>query len=173
MKITLWIALLAFVCQMGNAQVLSDDEKALYSLIMEYRKSKNLPEIPLNEGLTFVAQAHCKDLAENHPDIGECNGHSWSDKGDWTPCCYTSDHAEAECMWNKPKEISSYQHAGYEISSWGSDTLSPIEAFTTWKESKSHNNVMLNKGGWESPWKAIGIGMYQGYATVWFGHFEE
>jgi len=23
---------------------------------------------------------------------------------------------------------------------------------------------------WNTPWKAIGIGMYKNYAVIWFGH---
>jgi hypothetical protein len=49
---------------------------------------------------------------------GDCNMHSWSDKGFnvWNSCCYTSDHAEAECMWDKPREITfgSFTGFGYE-----------------------------------------------------------
>jgi len=31
----------------------------------------------------------------------------------------------------------------------------------------------VNKGIWDTKWEAIGIGMYEGYATVWFGHYPE
>jgi len=164
---------LFFTFQMSYGQQLTGDEKELYNLIMEYRKSKNLSSIPLSSSLTVVAQTHCKDLVDNRPDQGKCNAHSWSNKGKWTPCCYTSDHAQASCMWNKPKELTSYKYAGYEISCVGSNLLSPLKALETWQGSKGHNDVILNKGAWDSAWKAIGIGMYKGYATVWFGHVEE
>jgi len=173
MKHCISLFALFFVFQIGYGQQLTTDEKELYNLIMEYRKSKNLSSVPLSASLTIVAQTHCKDLAENRPDTGKCNSHSWSNKGKWTSCCYTSDHAQASCMWKKPKELTSYEHAGYEISCVGSDPLSPLKAIETWQGSKGHNDVILNKDAWDSPWKAIGIGMYKGYATVWFGHFEE
>jgi hypothetical protein len=32
---------------------------------------------------------------------------------------------------------------------------------------------MMNIGMWKQPWNAIGIGIYKGYALVWFGHEEE
>ena len=155
------------------AQELSADEQQLYELIMDYRKSMNLPSIPLSESLTYVAQTHSLDLVENRPDQGKCNLHSWSEKGKWTACCYTSDHAEASCMWNKPKEISNYVYHGYEISCVGMSTLSPKEALDIWISSPPHYEVIINKGIWNDPWKAIGIGMHEGYATVWFGHYPE
>ncbi|OUT72222.1 MAG: hypothetical protein CBB76_01940 [Crocinitomicaceae bacterium TMED16] len=148
----------------------SSDEQELYELIMDYRASKGLPNIALSPSLTKVAQIHSKDLSENRPDQGKCNGHSWSNEGDWTPCCYTSDHKKASCMWDKPKELTSYQFPGYEISCVGSEPLSPSKALETWKKSKHHNAVIVNKDIWDAPWKAIGVGMFKGYATVWFGH---
>ena len=76
-------------------------------------------------------------------------------------------------MWDKPKELSNYEFPGYEISCVSSDELTPEEALNTWKLSKAHNNVIVNKGIWDTKWEAIGIGMYEGYATVWFGHYPE
>lgn len=152
------------------SQKLSSDEQELFRLIMEYRASKGLPKVALSQSLTLVAQLHSKDLSENRPDQGECNGHSWSNKGEWTACCYTSDHAQASCMWDKPKELTRYKFPGYEISCVGGASLSPSIALDTWKKSKHHNAVIVNRDIWEAPWKAIGIGMYKGYATVWFGH---
>lgn len=152
-------------------QEFTSDEKVLYELIMDYRVSKGLPEIAVSQSLTKVAQLHSQDLSENRPDQGNCNAHSWSNEGDWTACCYTSDHAKASCMWDKPKELTEYQFPGYEISCTGS--ASPSEAFKAWKKSKHHNAVMVNEGMWEAPWRAIGVGMFKGYATVWFGHHPE
>ena len=164
---------LLLVIQFGHSQSLTSDEQKLYELIMAYRKSNNLPSIPLSPSLTIVAQTHSKDLAENRPDKGPCNAHSWSKAGKWTSCCYTSDHAKASCMWDKPKELTDYNHPGYEISSVGSDHLTPQEALKTWKSSKAHNNVLINGDVWDTSWEAIGLGMHGGYATVWFGHYPE
>ena len=162
---------LFFVVSIGFSQDLTKDEQQLYELIMDYRKSVNLPLIPLSKSLTIVAQTHSKDLANYRPDNGLCNAHSWSKNGRWTSCCYTSDHAKASCMWDKPKELTDYNHPGYEISCVGSDQLSPQEALETWKTSNAHNNVIINEDIWDSNWRAIGIGVYEGYATVWFGHY--
>ena len=155
------------------AQELSADEQQLYDFIMDYRKSMNLSSIPISQSLTYVAQTHSRDLAENRPDHDQCNLHSWSKMGKWKSCCYTSDHAKAQCMWDKPKEMTGYVYPGYEISCVGTSTLSPKEALDIWISSQPHHEVIINKGIWIDPWKAIGIGIHEGYATVWFGHYAE
>ncbi len=154
---------------------LSAEEVELYNLVNVYRKQYGLPAIPLSRSLTYVAQQHSKDLTNNNPDRdNRCNLHSWSSKGDWTPCCYTRDHAQAKCMWNKPSEMTNYKGTGYEISAWSSfgskGHITPSSALEIWKKSKPHNEVILNKGIWKRHgWKSIGIGIYKGYANIWFG----
>src|SRR5688572_24147787 len=101
-----------------NGVCLTQEEEKLYKLIMAYRKSKKLPAIPLSAKLTKVAQAHAHDLADHYTFAvdNKCNPHTWSDKGTWTACCYTNDHAQAQCMWDKPKEIAGYASDGFEIA---------------------------------------------------------
>jgi hypothetical protein len=153
------------------AQVLNEEEKELYRIIMAYRDQIGLPKIPLSASLSVVAQTHVKDLAANRPDRNGCNLHSWSSNGSWAPCCYTPDHAQANCMWSKPRELTKYPGNGYEISHWdGSENATAAGALGSWKQSSGHNAVIVNQGIWSShPWKAIGIGIYNGYAVVWFG----
>ena len=162
---------LIFTSIISYSQVLTDEERKLYNIIMQYRKEKGLPDIPLSTSLTYVAQTHVKDLANNKPDIGNCNAHSWSSNGPWTACCYTPDHAQAKFMWSKPRELTKYLGNGYEISYWdGSENATADGALNVWKESPGHNAVIVNQGIWKNnPWKAIGIGIYKGYAVVWFG----
>lgn len=150
---------------------LSADEKKLLELINAYRKKNRLPAVEVSASLSYVAQVHAKDLAENKPDKDPCNMHSWSDKGAWSSCCYTPDHKEAKCMWTKPSELTEYKSNGYEICTMTSGAkLEPQEALNSWKQSKLHNQVILSQGMWKKyPFKAIGIGMYKNYATVWFG----
>ena len=90
-------------------------EEELRDLINQYRNQKGLQAIPVSKNLTYVAKLHVKDLADNHPYNKRCNLHSWSDEGPWSPCCYTEDHEQAACMWNKPQELSNYPGLGYEI----------------------------------------------------------
>jgi uncharacterized protein YkwD len=159
---------------------LSKDEQELYELITQYRKENKLPKIPLSKELTKVARLHAEDLSLNDPTNKRCNAHSWSNKGHWEPCCYTSDHKNAECMWFKPKELSEYSGIGYEIVARYLNTndpsikMKPAEALNTWKKSPGHNNVIINKKGWKNKeWKAIGIGLFRGVAVVWFGEVEK
>ncbi|MBK6527098.1 MAG: hypothetical protein IPG07_17055 [Crocinitomicaceae bacterium] len=118
------------------------EELKLYQLIMEYREQNSLASIPLSKSLTYVAQQHCLDLYLNKPDLGDgCNAHSWSDKGAWSACCYTPDHKQAECIWEKPAEMTSYTGYGYEIACGSSDpqyssfVMTAEYALQSWKKS--------------------------------------
>ncbi len=155
------------------SQSLTDEETKLYNLIMEYRKANGLPSIPISPSLTLVAQTHVKDLQQNHPDSEPCNMHSWSSKGNWTPCCYTPDHAHAQCMWNKPRELTLYKGNGYEIAHWSSYNVTAEDALENWKNSSGHNAVILNQDIWSNTWNAIGIGINKNYAVVWFGNEKD
>lgn len=155
---------------------LSSEEKKLYNLIMEYRKSKNLKPIPFSQKLTKVAQAHAKDLSLYYKfdPTGKCNPHTWSTNGKWTSCCYTSDHKEAKCMWDKPKEIAGYEKPGYEIAYYNSAGAKAMEGLNGWKKSPAHNPLLVNEGMWNKvQWQAIGIGIYKEYGIVWFGEMED
>ncbi len=147
----------------------SSSEQRLYRLIMEYRKSRGLPSIPLSPNLSYVAKTHVRDL-QAHPPSGKCNFHSWSEDGPWSPCCYTDDHARAKCMWNKPRELTRYPGDGFEIASWNSALNNPEGALSGWRGSPLHNAVIVNSGMWARlQWRAVGIGIWGSYAVVWFG----
>ncbi len=73
-------------------------------------------------------------------------------------------------MWQKPKELTVYPGNGYENAAGGGDSITPQQAVDLWKGSSAHKDVMLNEGIWEDyPWGAVGAGLYQGYAVLWFG----
>jgi hypothetical protein len=133
MRIVCVAIFLFLVCGELLAQQFTSEEQKLYDLIMDYRKGKGLPSIPFSCSLTKVAQAHVKDLHLNKPDQNTCNMHSWSSKGSWSSCCYTDDHAEAECMWDKPREMTDYEGNGYEIAfgSYGMDATAYM-ALSVW-----------------------------------------
>lgn len=153
---------------------LSEAEMELYQLLNQYRKEENLPSIQLSNALTKVAQIHVRDLMENYEMNEKCNMHSWSKEGDWTSCCYTSDHKEASCMWNKPREIAGYESDGFEIAHWTSSEATPNGAIEGWKKSSGHNQVMINLGIWKGvTWQAVGVGIYQQYAVIWFGQIQD
>lgn len=154
----------------AHLRQLSPDEEALFNAINDHRQSLDLPEIPLSPSLTFVARTHVQDQLAHGEEIlvVGCNLHSWSDHGAWSGCCYTPDHAEARCMWDKPRELTLYQNTGYEISAFGAE--SPEHALQLWLNSNRHRPVIENSGPWaDYPWQAIGVGIEGGIAHVWFG----
>lgn len=155
---------------------LTAEEQKLYNLIMEYRKSKGLDAIPLSPKLTLVAQTHARDLADNYEfnPKNKCNPHSWSEKGNWTSCCYTNDHKKASCMWTKPQEIAGYEGNGFEIAYYSSLGASAQEGIDGWKISPGHNPLLINSGTWSKiKWQAVGIGIYKEYGLVWFGEVTD
>ena len=161
-----------------SAQKLSIEERKLYKLISDYRKSLGLPVVPVSPALTHVAQSHVKDLADNKPDLGDCNAHSWSAFGPWEGCCYTSDHSKASCAWDKPREMTGYKGNGYEIAVGSNKccsdfVMTPEYALQSWIKSPAHHACMTNQNMWAEEWKAMGVGLYKGFAVVWFGHEED
>ena len=155
----------------------NQEELKLFDMINVYRNENGLPPIRLSKSLTLVAQLHAKDLSINRPFSKKCNMHSWSNKGKWTSCCYTADHKQADCMWSKPKELTNYKGAGYEIShgyaqfdTFSGDTVTAVTSLEGWKNSKGHNDVILNKSIWKkTKWNSVGIGIYRDFSCVWFG----
>jgi hypothetical protein len=144
--------------------------------IDRYRQSRGLPAIPRSAWLTRVARAHVADLEANHRAGGRCNMHSWSPHGDWTPCCYTPDHAQAACMWDKPQEISHGRYAapGYEIVAHYTDAITPAIALEIWQQSPGHHAMVLNSGRWaDNTWRAMGAAMGTHYAVVWFAEASD
>jgi hypothetical protein len=154
----------------GGPEDCSPDALELIALVNDYRAENALPAIPASPSLCTVATAHVNDLFDNSPHTqpGGCNLHSWSDQGPWTACCYTPDHAQAQCMWDKPGELTIYTGNGYENAAAG--VGSPAQALALWQSSQPHNEVILNLGIWAGyPWQALGADVYQGYAVLWFG----
>ncbi len=145
----------------------SSEEMKLYELINQYRKKNGLKEIPFSTSLTHVAQLHCKDLVENLKQLT----HAWSS------CKYDSGNSKTyNCMWLKPSELTTYKGYGYECAHGGTGgyIATAESSLEGWKNSKPHNEVILNKGIWKSmEWKAIGIGILNGYACIWFGEEED
>lgn len=159
----------------ASAVCLSPVEQELARLINEYRAKHGLSPVKISVSLTYVAQVHCHDLFGNTNRSAPCNLHSWTDKGKWTSCCYTPDHKKSECMWSKPRELTNYQGDGYEIAYFTtgmpeSPEVNAREILEAWKASPGHNGLIMNEGIWKTiDWNAMGVGVYNGYATVWFG----
>ncbi len=155
---------------------LTDLQWELYRQFIIYRAAHGLDSVPLSASLSNVAQTHCIDLATNQPHTSKnCNLHSWSGKGGWRACCYTPDHRQAACMWDKPREMTKYQGDGYEIAFYSNYPFEnawqfAAEAIRSWGRSAGHNSLMLNKNKWKSlTWRSVGVGVFRGYASIWFG----
>lgn len=154
----------------------SKSEMRLIQLINAARVKKGLKKVSPSAGLTKVAMLHAKDLQENEPFDEKCNPHSWSNQGIWKSCCYTQDHSNADCMWKKPAELTDYQGDGYEIVAFWqsgdnpSEEISAETALRLWLDSPGHSNVILNNGTFQNvEWNAVGVGIFENYASVWFG----
>lgn len=153
---------------------ISPVEVELYNMINEYRKAYNLPPIPLSKSLSFIAKTHVKDLFFNRPDQGACNFHSWSDKGGWKPFCYPKDEKKNNSVWDKPKELTPYKSKGYEIVYWENNPVNIDSIIPFWKSIDYFNSFLIYTGKWQGKkWMAIGIGIYENYAAVWFGEIPD
>lgn len=147
----------------------SAEERELHASINAYRASHKLPAIPLSKSLSHVARIHVYDL-NAHPPESPCNAHTWSEHGAWSSCCYTPDHKQAKCMWDKPSELTNYQDPGFEIGFWTSAQAASQEAMEGWKNSPAHNAVIINQDIWrDTVWRSLGVGLAGQYAVVWFG----
>lgn len=155
----------------------SPDTRPLVQVINDFRVAKGLPAIPVSRSLTIIAQKHVEDLERNAPATGACILHSWSDKGPWTPCCYTEDNSQAHCMWDKPREITHrvYDSNGYEIAmGMRGGRVTTQGALEAWRGSPAHLAVVLNEGPWARlNWKSVGAAISDHYAVVWFGEEED
>ncbi len=163
----------------GEFSCLSTKETRLFQIVNEYRESHGLPPIANARSLNKVARTHVIDLVENGPAEGTdsrgllCSLHSWSNNGLWKPVCYTKDHAYAESMWDKPREITNFTYTGdgYENAYSTTDNeVVPEKVLEAWKASPSHNAILLETGIWKgSNLLALGVGIYKNHAVIWVG----
>ncbi len=141
----------------------------LLSKINAYRETHGLSPLRLSRSLSKVARLHARDLS-THGFSDACNIHSWSKSGPWSPCCYRPDHSESRCMWNKPRELTSYDGIGYEIGYRFSAGVRTSRVLDTWRGSPVHDAVLRNSGTWSKrTWRAVGIAVHGDYAIAWFG----
>jgi hypothetical protein len=172
--ILLFSILLIFTGQKILAQLpdfcLTKDEYRLYSLVNEYRTKKGLSIIPVSKSLCYVAKVHARDLFMNNPDTAHCSLNSWSDKGQWTACCNSKFTPSPACIVNKPRELTKYTGEGHEIAYWDSELANPDTVLGFWQSYEQTREMILNEKKWSYfTWKALGVGIYKGYACLWVG----
>ncbi|NVO18195.1 MAG: SPOR domain-containing protein [Bacteroidetes bacterium] len=153
-----------------SAYCISQEEVILYNLVNDFRRQNRLPVIPLSMSLSIVSRTHIDDLLSTKQQDKECGLHSWSDKGKWKPCCYNKDPMASKCMNVKPFEITGYQGLGFELVYWDEGTASANEAYGLWTQVDASRDMILNTGKWQfRAWKAMGVGIRDGYAVIWLG----
>jgi hypothetical protein len=149
---------------------LTKDENSLFKKINDLRLQNNRSILALSPNLCKVAQTHIADLIKYKPQAKGCNLHSWSKGGKWTSCCNTNEDFGLECMKSKPREITSYKGDGYELIYWSENKATAADAFSLWNEVDASLDMILTRGKWNGfEWKAMGIGIKDGYAILWLG----
>jgi hypothetical protein len=145
-------------------------EKQLADSINRIRVSHGKKVLPLSVSLAYVARVHVTDLLKNHPDTSICNLSSWSNKGAWKPCCYNRYVVNHDCMWKKPKELTTYPYRGYEMAAYSQDRLNIDSILSMWEVSPEALDMILTRGIWEKKtWACFGVAVNEHYVSVWFG----
>jgi hypothetical protein len=153
---------------------LTKEEYRLYSIINEYRAKQGLGIIPISSSLSYVAKIHARDLYLYRPDTSSCSLNSWSDKGQWTACCHSGYTPNPSCIVNKPAELTKYTGEGHELCYWDSEELQPDTVFKFWLSIGQARELLLNQKKWSYfNWNAMGVGLYNGYASVWVGEVPD
>lgn len=149
---------------------ISKNEHNLFNKINEIRADYDKNEIQLSKSLSYVASVHIVDLETNHPDTSICTSSSWSDKGNWTPCCYNSYVHDPDCMWEKPKELTNYQYRGYELITFFEEEFTIDSIINLWTDSRDVLDMILTRGRYEKKkWLCGGLSIGNNYVSVWFG----
>lgn len=145
-------------------------EKMLFNKINELREDYEKPSIQLSISLSYVANRHVFDLETNHPDTSICNSSSWSDKGDWEPCCYNKYVHNPDCMWDKPKQLTPYRYRGYELVTFFEDSINADSIIELWSDSKEVLDMILTNGTYSNKkWICGGVAIGEHYVSLWFG----
>ncbi len=153
---------------------LSNDELNLFDRINVLRSDYDKKTIQLSASLSYVASLHVKDLQNNHPDTSICNLSSWSDKGNWEPCCYNSYILNPDCMWDKPKELTPYKYRGYEMVTYIEDKFNNDSILELWADSKEVLDLILTRGNYEKKnWVCGGVSIGKNYVSLWFGQRKD
>jgi len=153
-----------FAARSCPGDAISADERALFDLVNDYRKARNLPSLKLSVSLSLVANRRMLDLKQNMKKLT----HSWSD------CAYDlKDPKTWHCVEKAPARLSSgYAGLGYETlyRSVRGKAVGPT-ALAEWKKSGLHNSIILNQGSFRStPWDEMGVAIDGEYAALWFGY---
>lgn len=149
---------------------IESNELQLFTKINELRAAYGKEKLQLSAALSFVAKTHVADLRDNHPDTSVCNLSSWSNKGNWTACCYNAYVPKPDCMWDKPKELTPYGYRGYEFITYFEDAINVDSVINLFSDTREVLNMILDQNEYEKKkWACCGIGINKHYISIWFG----
>ena len=158
---------------------LNETEQQMAIAINQYRKKQGLKAIPVSASLSWVSRIHVEDLKAHYVYGSSCNLHSWSENAAWSSCCYKNDHKKAQCMWDKPRELSQYEGDGYEIAFYSTYNYPDVESYVNdalkgWQSSRGHHEIIMNRGKWTTAtWQAMGIGANDEFIVIWLGELPD
>ena len=169
-----WIALILFLAgaifetKAQQEVCIVEEELALANQINQFRKQNDLNVLPVSTALSYVADVHVKDLYLHYDPFDNCSLLSWSDNGRWEKCCAQAENYT--CMYDKPAELTQYKGKGYELVYYQNTQITSGLAFNAWKENATAKTMILQQGKYEDKkWQVIGVALFDGYASVWFG----
>lgn len=153
---------------------ISSAENDLFERINQLLEDYDQQRIDLSASLSYVARLHVDDLLNNRPDTSICNLSSWSDKGNWTPCCYNPYVLNQDCMWDKPKELTTYRYRGYELVGYFEGSYTNDTIMNLWTSSKPVLDMILTNGYYkDKQWECMGVAINSNYVSVWFGQRDD
>jgi hypothetical protein len=148
---------------------ISGQEEQLMERINLFRAENGKKTISNSISLNYVASLHTNDLQENNPDTSICNLSSWSDKGKWTSCCYNKYVPNQDCMWDKPKELTTFPYRGYELALFFEESFNVDTVFQLIISSKPARDMILTDGYYKhKKWICMGASMSRNYVSIWF-----
>jgi hypothetical protein len=153
---------------------ISEDEKKIYNSIISFRADSNLSDIDLSRALCYTANTHVKDLYLNKPHKNGCTLYAWSNRGRWESFCFDPNEPDFEGMYSKPKELTYYRNKATEYVSWDNQNPSIDLIIAELFNDPNFRNFILAKKKWsKKTWRAIGIGYYEGYLSIWLGEKDD
>lgn len=149
---------------------ITPEEMQLFNQVNDLRVEYDKSLLKLSASLSYIAQTHVNDLLNNHPDTSICSLSSWSDKGNWKACCYNTYVLDEDCMWEKPKELTTYPYRGYELVMYFEDRLNVDSVIQLWSGTKKVLDMILTRESYkQKKWICMGVGLNEHYVSVWFG----
>lgn len=149
-------------------------EADLFNMVNQLRLDYGKSKMQFSASLSYVAKMHVNDLQNNNPDTSICNLSSWSNNGNWTACCFTKYAHNPDCMWDKPKELTSFPYRGYEMVTLIQGDYNNDTVINLWSNSKNVLDMILARGTYsQKKWICGGIAKSDNYVALWFAQRKD